>query len=275
MAANLVKAGFNVSVYNRDRAKAAPFEEKGCGRASTPAELAKRCDVVITMVSDPTALDAVLEGPTGVFSAGFAGCLLMNMSTVSVEYTRRLMKRCFEERVKFIDCPVSGSRPLAENGTLVLLAGGEAEDIEAVRPALSAMGKAVVLAGPAPGGTALKLCVNLIIAGVTSALAESAALAGTLGLDPRLIFSVLSENPALNCAYFRMKERNILEGDFAPAFALKHMLKDVRFMLKEAGGRGQALPVTAAIEKLMSESERAGDGEMDLTVIHRRLSRRG
>jgi 3-hydroxyisobutyrate dehydrogenase-like beta-hydroxyacid dehydrogenase len=272
MAENLVKAGFNVSVYNRDRQETAAFAEKGCYAAPTPGALAKACNVLITMVSDPAAVDSVLEGPAGVFSAGFDGNLLINMSTVSVEYTARLKARCFAERVKFIDCPVSGSKPLADSGTLILLAGGEPDIVEAAKPILLAMGKAVIYAGPAPAGTALKLCMNLIVAGVTSALAESASLAGKLEIDPKLIFSVLAESPALNCGYFKMKERNILENDFPPAFALKHMLKDVRFMLSEASERGQKLPVTEAIEKLMSSAFRDGDGEKDLTVILKTLS---
>jgi len=272
MAENLLKAGFNVSVYNRDRSKTVPFAEKGCGAASTPGALAKMCNVIITMVADPAAMDAVLEGPAGVFAGGFDGSLLINMSTVSVNYTRKLKDRCFMERVRFVDCPVSGSKPLAENGTLVLLAGGEERTVEEARPVLLAMGKTIIYAGPAPAGTALKLCMNLIVAGLTSALAESAALAEKLEIDPKLIFSALSASPALNCGYFKMKERNILEKDFSPAFALKHMLKDVRFMIKEAADRGQRLPVTDAIEKLMTKAARAGGGEKDLTVILNALS---
>lgn len=272
MAENLVRAGFNVSVWNRDRLKTAPFSAKGCGAAATPGALAKTCNILITMVSDPAAMDEILEGPSGVFAAGFDGNLLINMSTVSVEYTRKLKERCFAERVKFIDCPVSGSKPLAENGTLILLAGGEPAIIEEVKPVLLAMGRAVIHAGLPPAGTALKLCMNLIVAGMTSALAESAALAEKLEIDPKLIFSALGESPALNCGYFRMKERSILEKDFTPAFALKNMLKDVRFMLKEAAERGQKLPVTEAIGTLMSAASRAGDGDQDLSVIRKTLS---
>jgi len=271
MAENILKAGFNLSVYNRDRSKAAFFAEKGCDVALTPGALAKRCNLIITMVSDPAAMDAVLEGPAGVFAAGFDGNTLINMSTVSVEYSGKLKGRCFTERVRFIDCPVSGSKPLAENGTLVLLAAGEEKIVEEARPVLLAMGKSVIYAGPAPAGTALKLCLNLIVGGMTSALAESAALAGSLGIDPKLVFSALAESPALNCGYFRMKEHNILTRDFPPAFPLKHMLKDARFMISEAAERGQRLPVTETIERLMTASAAAGEGGRDLTVILKTL----
>ena len=241
------------------------------------------CNIVITMVADPAAMDAVLEGPTGVFAARFGGNLLINMSTVSVEYSEKLRKRCFVEGIRFIDCPVAelsfargelhpGSKPLAENGTLVLLAAGEKKIVEEAGPILLGMGKSVVYAGPAPSGTALKLCMNLIVAGLTSALAESAILAERLGIDPKLIFSVIGESPALNCGYFKMKEENILKKDFSPAFPLKHMLKDARFILKEAAERGQRLPVTEAIEKLMAAASRTGDGDSDLSVILKTLA---
>ena len=272
MAANLLKAGFSVSVYNRDRSKTAFFKERGCAVAPTPGALAKMCNILITMVADPAALDAVLEGPAGVFQSRFGGNIIINMSTVSVEYAQKLSKRCFVEGVRFIDCPVTGSKPLAENGTLVLLAAGEEKVVEEARPILLAMGKSIVYAGPAPAGTALKLCMNLIVAGMTSALAESAVLAERLGIAPKLIFSALAESPALNCGYFKMKEHNILNKDFPPAFPLKHMLKDARFMLKEAADRGQGLPVTEAIEKLMAASAGAGNGDRDLSVILKTLA---
>ena len=272
MAENLIKAGHKVSVYNRGRDKAAFFIEKGCAVAPTPLALARMCDIVFTMVSDPAAMDAVLEGPEGVLSSGFEGGILVNMSTVSVEYSQKLKDRCSLERIRFVDCPVSGSKPLAESGKLIMLAAGDENTVEEIKPLLLAMGKAVIYAGPAPAGTALKLCMNLIVAGVTSALAESATLAERLGIDPKLVFSVLYESPALNCGYFKMKEHNILIKEFPPAFALKHMLKDARFMLAEASARGQRLPVTAAIAELMAKAEKAGDGESDLTVILKTLS---
>lgn len=272
MALNLVNAGFNVTVHNRDRARTRYFADKGCGVASSPKDLAKACNVIITMVSDDEALDRVLRGPDGVFAGAAAAAALINASTVSPECTRGVMHDCFKLGLKFIDCPVAGSKPLAESGKLVMLAAGEGKTVEEFHPVLLAMGKAVVYAGPAPAGTALKLCMNLIVAGMTSALAESAALAGSLGIDPKLIFSVLNESPALNCGYFRMKEANILNREFEPAFALKHMLKDVRFMLKAGAAGGQDLPVTGAIEKLMAKSYNTGYGGKDLSVVLQTLA---
>lgn len=272
MAMNLFKAGFQVSVYNRTRLHTIQFADLGCQVAATPRALAKMCDTIITMVSDPAAMDDVLEGPEGVLGAFLGGNTLINMSTVSPDYTAALAKKCFVAGVNFLDCPVSGSKPLAEKAQLVILAGGKKEVVERSGPVLKAMGCAVIYAGPPPAGTALKLCVNLVVAQLTTALAEAAALAAAQKIDPELVFATLAENPALNCPYFQMKKDNILKNDFPPAFPLKHMLKDTKFMLAEAAKSGLKLPVTAAVEKLLEKSYNSGNGGLDLSVVLRSLT---
>ncbi|MCM2267276.1 MAG: NAD(P)-dependent oxidoreductase [Elusimicrobiales bacterium] len=272
MARNLLKAGYQVCVYNRTRQRTTQFADAGCEVAHTPRALAKASDTVITMVSDPAAMDAVLEGPEGVLQAFAGGNTLINMSTLSPAYTAALARKCYVAGVTFLDCPVSGSKPAAESAQLVILAGGDKAAVEKYTPVLRAMGKAVVYAGPAPAGTALKLCVNLIVAQLTTALAEAAALAQAQALDPALIFEALAQNPALNCAYFGLKKDNILNKDYPPAFPLKHMLKDARFMLAEAAASRLHLPVTAAAEALMAEAAAAGYGDKDLSAIHLALT---
>jgi len=130
----------------------------------------------------------------------------------------------------------------------------------------------VVYAGPAPAGTALKLCMNLIVAQLTTALAESAALAQAQGIAPGLVFEALALNPTLNCGYFNLKKENILKQEFPPAFPLKHMLKDARFMLAEAAKKNLSLPVTKAVESLLEKSYNSGYGEKDLSVVLRNLT---
>lgn len=272
MALNLVKAGFQVTVYNRTRQRTSEFADLGCEVASTPRALAKACDVVITMVSDPAAMDAVLEGPEGVLGAFAGGNTLVNMSTVSCEYTKALAAKCRRAGVNFLDCPVSGSKPAAESAQLVLLAGGDEAVVKKLDPVLKAMGRAVIHAGQPPAGTALKLCVNLVLAHLTSAAAEGAALAEAQNIDPALVFRTVAENPAMNCGYFALKKDNLLRKDYPPAFPLKHMLKDTRFMLAEAASKKLELPVTAAVSALMEKSYNSGYGDKDLTVIHRNLT---
>lgn len=271
MARNLVKAGFKVSVYNRTRTHTAAFADLGCAVASTPKALAEMSDTVITMVSDPAAMEAVLEGPQGVFAGLPGGNTLINMSTVTRDYTAALAKKCFVAGLNFLDCPVSGSKGAAENAQLVILAGGRKEVVEKFDPVLLAMGRTVVYAGEAPAGTALKLCINLVVAQMSSALAEAAALAEAQQLAPRLLFDTIAANPALDCPYFRMKKDNILKKEFPPAFPLKHMLKDARFMLAEAEKAKLKLPVTAAVTALLERSYNTGLGDQDLTAMLKTL----
>lgn len=272
MALNLVKAGYQVSVYNRTRRRTSEFADLGCQVASTPRALAKMADTVITMVSDAEAMDAVIGGPEGVASAFSGGNALISMSTLPPDYTAELAKKCFTAGVAFLDCPVSGSKAAAESGQLVILAGAEEQVLEKYAPVLKAMGREIVQAGPPPAGSALKLCVNLVLAHFTTAVAESAALAAAQGIDPALVFEAVNKNPALDCGYFKLKKANVLSREHTPAFPLRHMLKDARFMLREAEKRGLELPVTAAVEKLMTKSYNSGYGDKDLTVILENLA---
>lgn len=267
MAQNMLKAGYNVTVYNRNKEKTREFQNLGADTANTPKELAQKTNIVITIVTDIQAMREITEGPLGIFAAKTLGLTLINMSTVSAKYTKELADTCLKERIRFIDCPVSGSKAQAESKTLIMLAGGEKEEIKKHEKLLLSMGKAVVYAGEAPNGTALKLCINLMVAQITSALCESSVLAETLKIDPALIFEVLDESAALGCGYFNIKKQNILQKNYPPAFALKNMLKDIRFMTEEAKEKNQRLPVTESLEKVMSKSYNTGKGNNDLTVI--------
>lgn len=267
MVKNLLKNGYKVSVYNRTRSKTKEFEELGCYVASIPKDLTSMCNVIITMVEDEKAMLDVLEEPTGVFAGNFGGNYLINMSTVSYNFTKELDRKCFKRNIKFLDCPVSGSKPLAEAGTLVILAGAKEEYLEDLKPVLLSMGKYIVKAGEPPNGTALKLCMNLIVAQMTTAIVESSVLAENLKISPSLIFETIYNSPALNCGYFKIKEKNILNDDFSTAFSVKNILKDVRFMLEAAREKGLKLSVTEAVEKVFYEGFKNGYYNEDLTAI--------
>ena len=157
---------------------------------------------------------------------------------------------------------------------MILLAGAEEKDLQKIRPLISCMGKTVVHAGPVGAGTALKLCMNLIVAQMTTGLAEAVTLAEATGVHPKNIFDVLRSSPALDCGYFRIKEQAILKQDFSPAFSLANMLKDVRFMTKEASKRGTSLPVTKAVQGLLELASQEGYAHQDLMVLCRVLSRK-
>lgn len=271
MASNLLKAGYEVCVYNRTREKTASFAEKGCGVSYTPKQLAGWCDVLITMVSDPAAVDAVMEGPNGGFEGLCKGKTFINMSTVSPEFTRQLAEKCSKAGIIFLDCPVSGSKPLAEAGTLVILAGGEEAEICRHEPILLSMGRKVIHAGKAPAGSYLKLCVNLVMGHMTSAIAEGTEFAEACGINPALMFDTLDANPALQCRYFSMKRPLLLDKKFPPAFPLKHMLKDARFIMSAAEQKQAYIPVTESVLALLEKSNNMGYGSEDISAIYKGL----
>ncbi len=267
MAINLVNKGFSISVYNRTRNKTEEFENMGCAVAATPKELAKISNVLITMVQDDKAFFSILDGPEGLLPNAYPGSFLINMSTISRNACIKTMEMCFEKGVKFIDCPVAGSKPLAEKGNLVLLCGADKKDLDENRDILLSMGKSIVHAGPPPAGTSLKLCVNLLLAQMTSGLCESASLAEKLSINPSLIFETIKNSPALDCGYFRMKERNILNEDFSPAFSVKNMLKDLKYINEAAKIKGLSLPISFMEEKIYEKTLKSGFYDEDLTAL--------
>ena len=271
MAANLVKKGFEVCVYNRTREKTEPFKQQGCGVSYTPKQLAGWCDTLIVMVSDPAAVEAVMEGENGGFAGLSKGKTLINMSTVSPEFTRQLADKCSKSGINFLDCPVSGSKPLAEAGTLVILAGGSTQDIKRNEKLLLSMGGKIIHAGPAPAGSYLKLCVNLVMGHMTSAIAEGTSFAEACGVNPALVFDTLEANPALQCRYFNMKRQPLLEKKFTPAFPLKHMLKDARFIMSVAEQKDIDIPVTSAVLEILEKSAEKGHGDEDISAMYEGL----
>jgi 3-hydroxyisobutyrate dehydrogenase len=271
MARHLCDAGYQVTVYNRTAAKTEAAKHFGASAGASPRALAERVDVLITMLTNPEAVRAVLEGPDGVFAKPKKGLVWIQMSTLDIRSTQALAEQAKQHGITFVDCPVSGSKKQVEAAELILLPGGPKEALDYVRPILGRFGKTIIEAGGVGAGTALKLCLNLIVTQMTTALAESVAFAQKAGINPALIFQSLHASPALNCGYFAIKEPALLKKEFAPAFSLDNMAKDVGFMLQEASSRGLTLPITQAVGALLQKTQVAGHGKEDLTVIFKTL----
>ncbi len=268
MAKNAKKAGFNVFVTNRSTDKREAAKKAGLEVLNTPRDVAEKSEAVIVIVTDPAAIKAVLTGPDGILAAsGLKGKTLIQMSTIDEKSTMEFATMAEAKGMSFLDCPVTGSKKQVEEAQLILLAGGDAGLIDHWNDLFAAVGKAVVHAGGIGKGTALKLCMNLIVAQMTSALCESVALAKVQELNPAKIFEVIGHSPALNCGYFKIKEGPLLEGAFAPAFSLNNMLKDVRFMDQTAKNKRLNIPVTQAVKYLMEMAVADGHGDEDLTSI--------
>ncbi|MEA2399085.1 MAG: 3-hydroxyisobutyrate dehydrogenase [Thermoleophilaceae bacterium] len=269
MAANLVRAGFQVTVWNRTRQRAEKFaaEHDGVHVAGTPAGAAAAAQVVITMVPDAPQVEEVLFGPNGAAEGLSMVDVAVDMSTISPTASRAIGERLRAERhAGFLDAPVTGSRPKAEDGTLTIMVGGQSEDLERARPALEAMGQLIVHAGPQGHGSMVKLINNTLAAVNAEAVAEALVLAGRAGLDPDALLEVVGAGSG-NSTMLELKARPMLDRDLDPLFKLGHMLKDVRHYLTEARALGVQSPLAERAAELYSQAESEGLGNVDFAAV--------
>jgi len=267
MAQNAHAKGYPVVVTNRTKGNRMEAGKCGLKVLLNPKEVADQSDAIVTMVTDAKAVSDVVHGKEGFFEGEIRNKTWIQMSTIDEKSTLSLAKEAKAQHLYFIDCPVAGSKKQVESAQLILLAGCEASLLAMWKAPLLSMGKAIVHAGEVGKGTALKLCMNLIVAQMTTALCESVALARVQNLDPAKIFETIGHSPALNCGYFQIKKKALLQEDYTPAFSLENMLKDVRFMDQAAKEHRVALPVTQAVRYLMEAAVTEGFGSEDLSSM--------
>jgi 3-hydroxyisobutyrate dehydrogenase-like beta-hydroxyacid dehydrogenase len=267
MAANLARAGFELRVWNRTPARADDFAAHyGAYHGSSPADTAESADVLITMVPDGPEVQEVLFGERGAARGLRRGCLAIDMSTIAPRDSVRIGERLQNDGIGFLDAPVTGSRPRAEDGTLTIMAGGGEMDFERARPVLEAMGKLVVHVGPQGHGSVVKLLNNTTAAVNALAVAEALVAAQKAGVDPDKLRQVMSAGSG-GSAMLDLKAGPMLEHHFEPLFKLAHMLKDVRHCLREAERLGARMKLGAAAAADYSRADRKGLGEQDFAAV--------
>jgi len=267
MAANLVRAGVDVTVWNRTAERAERFAaEHGARSAPTPAEATRDADIAITMVPDVPEVEAVLFGPDGAAEGLGDGDVAIDMSTIAPTASVAIGERLREQGIAFLDAPVSGSRPKAEDATLTIMAGGEADDFERAKPVLEGMGQLVVHVGPQGHGSLVKLINNTLAAINAAALAEALVLARDAGIDTDALRQVVARSSGAS-TMLDLKAEPMLEHDYAPLFKLEHMLKDVRHFLTEARRRGTPNEFGTAAERLYAWSDEQGLGSQDFAAV--------
>jgi 3-hydroxyisobutyrate dehydrogenase len=274
MARNLLEAGFDLSVYTRTGAKAERFAAEHGGRAAkTPAEAAEGVDALVTMVPDAPQVDEVLFGPSGAADTLPEGALVVDMSTTSPTASKEIGGRLSERGVDFVEAPVSGSRPKAEDGTLTIMAGGEPTSFERALPLFEAMGERIVHVGPLGHGQMAKLLTNTMGAVNAAALAEAVHTAKAAGLDRDAFLDVAAGSAGASTA-LALKGPPMFDESFEPAlFKLEHMLKDVRHTLEEAGSVGFELQLGALAERLYAKAAESGHGEQDFAAVYTAIGR--
>jgi 3-hydroxyisobutyrate dehydrogenase len=254
MAANLARAGFAVRAWDRTTSHAAALVEDGVTVTGSPAEAAKGAGIVITMLADGPATEQARSGTDGAdgadgadgFAAAAQGVIWVQMATVGLPWTARLAEAAAARGVVFVDAPVSGSEGPARAGQLTILASGPDWLRDVLAPVFTALGRATVWLGPAGNGTKAKLVLNNWLADIAETTAESLAFAHQLGLDPAMVVDLLESSP-LGSPWAVEKARRMLAGDFTPAFALKHALKDAELAAQAARAGGTRLALTEAL----------------------------
>jgi 3-hydroxyisobutyrate dehydrogenase len=263
MALNLLKAGFEVAVYNRTESKAQPLVKMGAKLTTSIQELAVCSDIIITMVSDDAAVKAVFEGPDGILScSGLSGKLAIDMSTVSPDTTKYLAGKASELGLAYLDAPVSGSVKPAQDGQLVILIGGEQAQYELAKPIFDSLGKMAIHLGSNGAGNSAKLAINLMLAFYFEGMAEMVLFANQKGISTADMMAILNEG-AMGCGISKIKTNNLVNGDFTAAFALKHLAKDLR-LAKE---QGLSTNVGLQIEENYRNASTFGFGDLDSAAI--------
>jgi len=250
MAANILKQGYAVSVYNRSAGKADGLVADGAVLTSSPVALAA-CDTVVLMLTGPEAVDAVLWGTDGLAENSGSVKTIINMSTVPADYSRQLAEKLTQRAITLIDAPVSGSKIPAEQGKLVILAGGPIAAISEHEPLLLCMGSRVIHCGDAGAGSAMKLAVNLLLGSMMEGLAEATNLAEASGLASETFLQVISAGPMSN-TLFDLKHDMLIDNNYPPQFPFRHMAKDMQYIVQAAEQLGVALPVGKRLAGLFS-----------------------
>lgn len=267
MARNLAGAGYGLRVWSRTPAKVERFAaEHGAHAAPTPAGAAAGADALVTMLPDAPEVEAVLFGEHGAAVALTPGVLCIDMSTIAPTRSRAIGERLERLGVPFLDAPVTGSRPKAEDATLTIMVGGEAAAFLRARPLLESMGRLVLHVGPQGHGSMTKLVNNVVAAMNAAALAEALVLARAAGLELDKVVEVMRAGAGAS-TMLDLKARPMLEHDFEPLFKLEHMLKDVRHCLAEARALGVELPLAELAERLYARAAGAGHGEDDFAAV--------
>ncbi len=266
MAQNLLKAGFELTVYNRSKPPVELLVSSGAVSAPSPKEVAERSDVVVTMVTDSEAVKEVVLGQGGVIEGAHPGLVLVDMSTISPSVTRNVSASLAAKGTAMLDAPVSGGDTGAREGTLTIMVGGPAPAFEACLPVLQAMGRKVVHMGDTGAGQLTKLANQILVACNMVGVSECLNFAKKAGLDVGKVIDSLSAGAASSWSLVNLGPR-IVKRDFSPGFKIKLLQKDLRYVLAAADDINAPLPATALVHKLYGQLEEKGLGDVGTQAL--------
>ena len=259
MSANLLKAGFEVCVWNRTASRMEALAAAGARVGESPADVAAKSDIIITCVSDTPDVEAVILGPEGVIHGAKAGSLVIDMSTISPQVTQEIAARLAEMGVAMLDAPISGGSEGAAKGTLSIMVGGDAAQVERAMPAFKAMGKTITHVGGPGAGQTVKLVNQILVVGTMLAVSEALLFAQAGGLDLQKTLKAVSQGAA---GSWMLSNRGpqVIKRDWRPGFTIDLQQKDVRLALKAADDLGVPLLGTATVFNLYRTLQKRGLG---------------
>lgn len=264
VAGSLIRAGHDVTVWNRSAERAQPLGDSGATVADDPAAAVRTADVVLLTLFDTDAVIDVLEQAAGDAPES---AIWVQCSTIGLEGTATVVQLAGKYGITLVEAMMLGTKGPAEQGKLTMLAAGSSETLDVVAPVFDAIGVKTVVAGPEVGaGTALKLAANAWIASITAATAQSVTLAAALGLDPNLFLDAI-DGSASDSQYAHMKGAAMIEDSFAPQFALDGLRKDVRLMVDAADGVGVSTTLLDALVTVYGSASADGHGNEDIAAV--------
>jgi 3-hydroxyisobutyrate dehydrogenase len=270
MTANLARAGFPVTAWNRTPGRAPELDELGVAVADTPAAAAAAAEIVVICVSDTPDVEAVLFGPDGVVDGAAPGTLVIDCSTIAPSGSWDFAARLRERDLAMVDAPVSGGSEGARNATLTIFVGGDADDVDRARPVLGALGRTITHVGPIGAGQAVKAVNQVILAGAYLGVAEGIVLAIKAGLDVEQVVGALGGGAAQSWVLANRSGR-MIDNDYPLGFKVALHRKDLGIALELAGQLGAALPVSALAAQLESGLIARGHGDDDMSALARSI----
>jgi 3-hydroxyisobutyrate dehydrogenase len=272
MAANLIRKGYQLAVYNRSKKSVVELVALGAKSAESPMEVAKVSDVVIDMVTDAPDVEQVLLGENGIISGARRGLVVIDMSTNSPEIARSLFSKLHEREIEFLDAPVTGGDKGAREATLTIMVGGRKEIFEQCKPIFECIGKEIVYMGTSGSGQAMKLCNQAAVAIHTLATCESLLLGSSAGLDLNNVLRVLTSGAANSWNLTNLGPK-VAKHDFEPGFKAAHLLKDLRYVIQLSEANRLTLPGSSIVYQLFNSIMANGEGEKGTQILARVLEK--
>lgn len=267
MAQNILKAGHDLMVFNRTRSKADGLKQAGAKVAASPRKAVEGAEIICTCVSTPDDVRSVVLGEDGVLKGAQEGAVLLDFSTIDPDSSRAVAVACAEQGVAMLDAPVSGGVAGAASGKLTVIVGGQQEAYFRAQPVLQAVGTTITHVGPSGAGSTIKL-INQMLVGINlAAVAEAFVTARLAGIDPQMLFDILSTSAGSSAAMQRAVPDFFLKRNFEPGFALRLLCKDLDLALQMAKELQTPLYVTAIARQMYEEACALGLGEQDITAV--------